>query len=162
MMKKCEKCGKTFEAKDPSFRTCYACHQVGQSTQSISNTSIKPLLLDSYYDVNKQYKKEVFIDIPKRIAELFYEQIKVNQLRDFHQKILIIRNTAMRKGFEYAKTLLWKLPAEAEYQRKRTYVSQNFVEFINHHVRLAEQNESNLEGFFQHMDCIVSFFPKQY
>jgi hypothetical protein len=44
---------------------------------------------------------------------------------------------------------------------KREKIPGTFAQFVRHHVALAEKDEKSIEGFFQHIDSVVCYFPKQ-
>lgn len=157
MRKKCEKCGKEFEARQPHFRQCPDCFSPPHQ-----DTDISKLLLKSYYDLNGNPLREIYIDTPKKLAELFADSrpaLGTKQLRDFHQAILKARKRAMLKGMGVARPLLYECQRDLEYQLKRRVIPQNFAQFMKHHLAIAEKDEKSLEGFYQHLDSVVCYFP---
>jgi CRISPR/Cas system CSM-associated protein Csm2 small subunit/ribosomal protein L37E len=154
---KCEKCGNLFAPKQPHHKTCPQCH-FGPPPQQTSD--LKKLLLNTYYD-DKGILKEVFINIPEQIADIFNNNgLSSKQLRSFHSAILKARTKANMKGIDTAKSLLWECQKNAEYQLNRKQIPRVFMEFLKHHLSKAEENEKNLEGFYQHFDAIVCYFAK--
>ncbi len=155
MKKRCEKCGKEFEARRPEFEICPHCY----SSQKRSDISSE-LLLKSYYNEEGNLLKEVFIGIPEEIAKIFAKDgLATKQLRDFHLKILKSRTKANLKGIRATRPILYECHRDVEYQLKRGIAPQSFVQFMKHHLALAEKDEKALEGFYQHLDSIVCYFP---
>lgn len=157
MIKKCRKCGRTFDAKKDIFDECYKCFtKKNAGGPSFSSN----LLLITYYDESGNLLREVFIDKPKEIADkLAADGLSTKQLRDFHLAILRARNKAILKGMQPIRPLLYECYRDIEYQLKRQMIPKSFAEFVQHHLKLAEVSEESLEGFFQHLDSIVCYFP---
>ena len=158
MKKKCERCGREFEAREPHFRFCPNCFPSPQSETS----NITGLLLKTYYDQKGHPLKEVYIDVPQKLANLFSNSrppLAIKQLRDVHRKISNAKTKAILKGIDHARSILFKCQTDLEYQLKRNVIPESFVQFMKHHLALAEKDEKSLEGFFQHLDSIVCYFP---
>lgn len=158
MRKKCEKCGKEFEARQPHFKLCPNCFS---SSQKIT-TDISDLLLKTYYDQQGELLKEVYIGIPQQLANIFANSkpsLGAKQLRDFHRRILKSRTKSHLKGITHAKCILYECQRDIEYQLKRRVIPQSFGVFMKYHLALAEADEKSLEGFYQHLDSIVCYFP---
>ena len=156
MNKKCEKCGKEFKASQPHFRLCPNCF-------SSNRSNLSDFLLKSYFDQENNLLKEVFIGVPDELASIFANSkppLTTKQLRTFHQVILKARTKALLKGIKVARPILWKCKTDAAYQLKRRLIPLSFVRFLEHHIPLAEKDEEALDGFFQHFDNIVCYFPK--
>jgi CRISPR/Cas system CSM-associated protein Csm2 small subunit len=155
MKKRCERCGKEFKASQPHFKYCSNCFSIPEDKKDFSK-----LLLKAYYDPKGNMLKEIYIDIPKKLADNFAkDKLGTKQLRDFHQKILKARNKALLKGIDVARPILYECQRDIEYQLKRGVIPHNFAQFMKHHLSLAEKDERSLEGFFQHLDSIVCYFP---
>jgi len=86
--------------------------------------------------------------------------LTIKQLRDFHQKISDARSKVILKGMASVKPIIWDCMKNIEYQLNRGIIPVSFGQFMKHHLSLAEQDERNLEGFYQHLDSIVCYFPK--
>ena len=158
MKKICEKCKREFEARDPRHRYCLKCFVPPHN----ENEPIDGLLLKGYYDEHGNLLKEVYIDIPQRLANLFANDKPVlgtKQLREFHQRISRARNEAILRNIDVARPILYKCQAELEYQLKRGIVPISFVKFMRHHLSLAEKSEKSVEGFYEHLDSIICYFP---
>jgi len=120
------------------------------------------LLLKTYYDSNGNLLKEVFIGVPEELAVVFArEKLTTKQLRDFFQTVLRARNTVRVYGIERARPILYKCKPHLVYQKKREKIPQSFLKFMEHHLELAEKDKKSLDGFYQHLDSIVCYFPKQ-
>jgi CRISPR-associated protein Csm2 len=157
MKKKCEKCGKEFEAYQPHFKLCPNCYSPEKKTVLSAE-----LLLKSYYNSEGNLLKEVFIEIPQSLANIFDKDgLGTKQLRDFHRRILNARIKATLKGISSAKPFLHKCLPDMEYQHKRGIIPESFIQFMKHHLKLAEKDEKALEGFYQHFDSIVCYFPSK-
>ncbi|OQX79253.1 MAG: type III-A CRISPR-associated protein Csm2 [Candidatus Omnitrophica bacterium 4484_70.1] len=157
MEKICKICGRKFEAKQEHFDICYECY----TKQKQKQDKISALFIDEYFDAEGRLKKEIFIDIPEKIAHLLSQDgLKINQLREFYQIISKAYREGIRKGLKEVLPILWKCKPQLEYQRKRDIVPQSFVDFMNHHLNLAQKDIKHLEAFFQHFDAVVCYFPK--
>ncbi|MFZ6017248.1 MAG: hypothetical protein ACOYU0_06535 [Nitrospirota bacterium] len=158
MKKKCEKCGKEFEARQSHFKYCPNCFSLPPHRTNL----LTELLLKAYYDHRGNMLKEIYIDIPQQLANLFANDkppLGMKQLRDFHQKILKARNKAILKSIDIARPILYECQRDLEYQLKRGIIPHSFAQFMKHHLALAEKGDEALEGFYQHLDSIVCYFP---
>jgi CRISPR/Cas system CSM-associated protein Csm2 small subunit len=159
MKKRCERCGKEFEAREAHYKFCPNCFLPSQQGEA---PNISGLLLKGYYDQKGNRLKEVYIDVPQRLANAFFQsrpQLAIKQLRDIHNKILKARTKALLKGIDSTRSLLYECQRDLEYQVKRNVVPETFAQFMKHHLALAEKDEKSLDGFFQHLDSIVCYFP---
>jgi len=162
MKKKCEKCGKDFEPAQPHFKTCRNCHL--SQNRSLPTTSINDLLLPSFHDSSGNLTKNVFIDIPAQLASIFANDnpnLASKQLRDFYNIILRARNKSILKGMVVVRPILWECQRNAEYQLKRNVIPQSFFKFLEHYIKLAEKDEKPLDGFCQHIQSIIAYYPKE-
>jgi len=158
MQKKCKKCGRIFVPRQPHFEICPDCY-FKQRERNVLN---KSELLDGYYDQDGEPLKEVFVGLPERLANVFAkDKLGTKQLRDFHRKISKARNKALLKGINTARPLLYQCYRDIDYQLKRQVIPKSFAQFIKHHLSLAEREEDSLEGFYQHLDSIVCYFPSK-
>lgn len=158
MKKRCEKCGKEFEARQSHFKYCPDCFPPSQNKTNLPSD----LLLKAYYDQKGNTLKEVYIDTPQKLANIFAKDrpsLGTKQLRDFHQKILKARNKAILKDIDVARPIIYECHRDIEYQLKRGVIPDSFAVFMKHHLSLAEKDEKSLEGFYQHLDSIVCYFP---
>lgn len=162
MLKKCENCGNTFEARQEYYKLCNECNKMRQSYKDKSKEELPSnLLLKNYFDEKGNLVKEIFLDIPDQLAKKFYQSgLKMNQLRDFYCIISKARTTALLKGIESVRPNLWQCITKLEYQLKREIIPKSFVSFMRHHLVLAEKDEKYLDAFYQHLDSIVCYFPK--
>ncbi len=85
--------------------------------------------------------------------------LAIKQLREVHRKILKAKTRALLKGIDPARSILYECQRDLEYQLKRNVIPESFVQFMKHHLALSEKDEKTLEGFFQHLDSIVCYFP---
>jgi len=161
MQKRCEMCGKMFEAKQEHFKICFECYRKTQSKSKEKTSLPQDLLLKTYFDENGNLLKDIFIELPAKIAELLSRDgLKIKQLRDFYSIISGARTKALLKGIEIARPLLWQCVSKLEYQLKREIIPQSFADFMKHHIELAQKDEKSLDAFYQHLDSIVCYFPK--
>lgn len=162
---KCAKCGKPFSPKQSWQKICYQCFSASKQSFSSSNPQIPDeLLLKNYHDANGILLKEVFISIPERLASLFASDmppLATKQLRDFHLTISRARNTAILKGINTVKQDLYKCQRDITYQLKREVIPKSFSQFMEHHLTLSEKDEKSLDGFCQHLESIIAYFPKE-
>lgn len=150
MSKRCIKCGKTFDD-----RFCPECAQYRYS-------EISELLLHRYHDSNGNLLKEVFIGVPKKLAKLFaLRRLASKQLREVHQRIWKARSTAVLKGIDKARPILWECHKHISYQLGRKMIPKDFEVFMKHHLNLAEKSDKMLEGFYQHIDAVVCYFKER-
>jgi len=160
MRKKCLKCGKDFEARESYHKLCPDCHKGGKAFTE--ENVFSSLLLPAYYDTMGNLVKEVFLDTPKKLAAKFAEDappLGTKQLRDFLNIILKARNKAIMKGIESARPTLYRCEADLEYQEKRKVIPKSFADFMRYHLAKAAEDDRALEGFYQHLDSIVCYFP---
>jgi CRISPR/Cas system CSM-associated protein Csm2 small subunit len=162
MKKKCEQCGKDFEPLQPHFKTCRSCHF--SQDRSSPTAPLNSLLLPSFYDSSGNLIKGVFIDTPTQLASIFANDnpnLASKQLRDFYNIILKARNKSILKGIDVVKPILWECQRNAEYQMKRNVIPRSFFKFLEHHIKLAETSEKTLDGFCQHIQSIIAYYPKE-
>ena len=165
MKKICEACKKDFEPLQPHYRFCPACFKPRQDAakKDPQQKSLPAnLLLNSYYDEKGNELKELYIDIPKKLAQLFANDKKPlarKQLYDFHRMITNARRQAILKGIDEARPILWQCSTDVEHQFARDIIPESFLKFMEHHLPMAEKDESSLEGFFHHLDSILKSFP---
>jgi len=158
MKKRCERCGKEFEPREPHFKFCPSCFSPPRS----ETPDLSGLLLKTYYDHGGHPLKEVYIDVPQKLGDIFSKSkrpLTIKQLRDVHRKILKAKTKALLKGIDPARSILYECQKDLEYQLKRDVIPESFVQFMKHHLALAEKDEKSLEGFFQHLDSIICYFP---
>lgn len=156
MLKKCENCSKEFEPRQPHFRLCPDCFS---SSKQKPGDLPKECLLKSYYDREGNLLKEIFIGIPKTIAEAFSNGNLANkQLYDFKKRVLKARTIARLRGIEKARPILYKCIPEVEYQFKRKVVPQSFKDFIKHNIPIAIEDKKQLEGFYEFFENIYMYF----
>ena len=159
MQNQCENCGKPFYASQAHFRLCPACFSKSKKKRFIQ---IDELLLKSYYDKDNNLLKEIFIGIPEELARLFsQDRMAAKQIRDFYQKIAKARNKALLFGINVVKPILYECQRDAAYQLKRDVIPQSFNDFLVHHLQIAEKNEKMLDGFCQHFESILAYYPKE-
>jgi CRISPR/Cas system CSM-associated protein Csm2 small subunit len=158
MKKRCEKCGREFEPKEPHFRFCPNCF----SSPKNGASDLSGFLLKSYYDREGHPLKEVYVDVPQKLANIFVKSkrsLTIKQLRDVHRQILKAKTKAILKGIDSARYILYECQRDLEYKLKRDVIPESFAQFMKHHLALAEKDEKSVEGFFQHLDSIVCYFP---
>lgn len=162
MKKKCEKCGKDFEATMSYYKVCNNCHM--PQDKSVPESSINNLLLQSYHDASGNLIKEIFIDTPSQLAKIFANDkpnLASKQLREFYNIILRARNKSILKGVNVIMPILWECQRDAEYQLKRNVIPRSFYKFLEHHIRIAGKDEKTLDGFCQHIQSIIAYYPKE-
>jgi CRISPR/Cas system CSM-associated protein Csm2 small subunit len=158
MKKKCERCGNEFEAREPHHRYCRNCIPSAQGEAP----NLSGLLLKGYYDQKGQPLREIYLDVPQKLANAFFNSrpsLAIKQLRDVHRQISKAKTKAMLRGIDTARSLLYECQRDLEYQLKRNVIPESFIQFMKHHIALAEKNEKSLEGFFKHFDSIVCYYP---
>lgn len=167
MRKKCQTCGNEFEAREEYHKFCSHCipsaRPAGSGTAATAMQSagnINDYLIKEYYDREGNLKKEIFIGVPQKIADIFAgDRLGTKQIRDFHGVIAKARKKAALKGIASVRATLYKCQTDIEYQLKRGIVPPSFVRFMKHHLALADRDENFLEAFFQHLDSVVCYFP---
>lgn len=158
MRKTCESCGKEFEARDPRHKTCYDCFR---ASSSVGRSEI-PLLSD-YFDEKGNLTKDVFVETPKRIANILqHDRVSMKSVRSFYNKILQARERTRLKDFNSAKPVLYELYSEIDDKLNRNVKGfpRSLAVFLRHHLSLAEKNENMLEGFYKHLRAVISYLPR--
>ncbi len=155
----CENCGKEFYPTQPHFKLCPDCFSQSKYKKA---SRLNELLLKAYYDKDNNLLKEIFIGVPEELAKIFSrEGMATKQVRDFYQKILKARNKAFLSGINAVKPILYECQRDAAYQLKRNVIPKSFNDFLVHHLQIAEKNEKMLEGFCQHFESVLAYFPKE-
>lgn len=146
----CEICGNSIK---PGYALCLDCKE---SKKLPENLKIK----DSFYE-NKRLKKEVFLDVPERIAKLFDQgNMGMNKLRAFFCMIrnaYDVLNLDKNQCFENIKPQLWALQRTVEDRTRRGVTPDSFREFINYYLKLAIKNKEELYGFVELFRSIIAY-----
>lgn len=167
MRKKCQTCGNEFEARETFHKYCPRCLSSARGAgggfvapERPAGGNIQDHLIQEYYDQAGNLKKDIFIGTPQKLADIFAgDRLGTKQLRDVHGVIAKARRKAALKGIAVTRPILYKCQSDIEYQLKRGVVPPSFVDFMKHHLAIAEKDEKSLEAFFQHLDSIVCYFP---
>jgi CRISPR/Cas system CSM-associated protein Csm2 small subunit len=177
MKKRCQKCGQEFEPFEPYHTTCRECFRAqpkvmksfdgpapqGRGAGGAPGPALDVLLLDGYFDNEGNLRREIYMDVPRQLANLFSGDNKpmgTKQLRDFHLKFLRARNRAFQRGIGEVRPDLYRIVTELNYQVKRGVVPKSFLTFVEHHTKLAEKDEQSLNAFFEHINSVVCYYPK--
>src|SRR4030042_1629875 len=121
MKKRCERCGREFEPREPHFRFCPNWFSSPQSEAS----NITGFLLKTYYDQKGHILKDIYIDCPQKLANIFFNSrppLAIKQLRDVHRKILKAKTKALLKGIDPARSILYECQRDLEYQLKKNII----------------------------------------
>ncbi|AMM40917.1 CRISPR-associated protein [Candidatus Desulfofervidus auxilii] len=154
-MKKCEICGAQIK---PKFSLCKDCQESKRLPDSLT-------IRGSFYQDKqlKRLKKEVFIDIPERVAKLLQRgEMGMNKLRTFFCMIRNAHETfsfSEEKNFEDIKPQLWRIITVAEDRKRRKVVPQSFCDFIKLGINIALKDSSGRElyGFVEFFRSIIAY-----
>lgn len=156
MLKKCERCGKEFDARDPKHKTCQQCfRERGYIPEE--------LLLHSYYNSKGNLVEEIFIGVPERLAGIFhYDGLKNTQARYFYNKALQAKEIALRKEFDSARPILNECIPEMKGKLNRGVkgFTQSFANFLTHHLS-SVKDERALEAFHKHLKSVLDYLPRE-
>jgi CRISPR/Cas system CSM-associated protein Csm2 small subunit len=145
-MKCCSICDTQIHER---FNLCRRCQE---STHLPDRLKIKDTL---YQD--KYLKKEVFLDIPERLAKLFQQgNMGMNKLRAF---FCMVRNAYLAKeqSFEMIKPQLWAFQRATEDRTRRNITPESFREFVNYYIQIASKNKEELYGFMELFRSIIAY-----
>lgn len=172
MKKNCIKCKKEFDAIKDFYKYCSKCQserilKTDMGKREIpanQNDDLHDLLLNSYVDSNGNPLKEIYLEVPDKLANIFVkEELSIKQLRDFLKKIANARIKAFsKKGIESARPLLYECENDLKYQfLRRKVINKGFFDFMVHHLNLAKENVNNLDYFYKHLDSILCSYPEK-
>lgn len=155
MDKKCEICGEKTQEK---FRFCKSC-SISLPLKDLRES----IEIDSYYDQFNKLKKEIFQDIPEKLAEIFKNgrpPLSYGMLRKFFE--MIQRAWEKTNDISQAKMELEKAKRFAEYQKNRNVIPLGFAGFFKKHINFILNGSSgeiknNLKGFLELMTSIVAY-----
>ena len=157
MKKRCEICGVRIDAK---FSLCKDCKESKKLPDSLT-------IKNSFYQDEqlKRLKKEVFIDVPERLAKLFQQgkiKMGMNKLRAFFSMVRNAYDTfsfSKEKKFEDIKPQLWKIITVVEDRTRRQIVPPSFRDFIKLGIEIAEKDSSGRElyGFVEFFRSIIAY-----
>ncbi|MFQ6052028.1 MAG: hypothetical protein ACE5K4_10080 [Candidatus Hydrothermarchaeota archaeon] len=157
MLKKCERCGKEFDARDPTHKICQGCFR-----ERNKGYIPEELLIRSYFNDRGNFIEDIFIDIPERLANIFhYDGLKNTQARYFYNKILRAKEIALREGFDSARPILNECVPEIQgkLNRRISGFTESFASFLKHHLS-SIKDERTLEAFYKHIKSVLDFLPR--
>jgi len=157
MTRQCEICGTQVNAK---FNICKDC----------KNSEILPQRLKikgSFYEKDI-LRKEVFLDIPERIAKLFNQgDMGMNKLRAFFYMVrnaydvlnldYDISTLDKDQRYEKVKPRLWALQRTVEDRTRRGITPGSFKEFINYYLEIALKSKEELYGFIELFRSVIAY-----
>jgi len=118
-------------------------------------------LLDSYYNEHGQLRREIFVEIPEKLAATFQQHpdpVKASAMRKFYECVRTVREMLIQeKSFEACKPDLYRLKPLVRRQKERRVVSEAFVQFIDHNIDLAVQSPENLKGFHRLFESVICY-----
>ena len=120
-------------------------------------------LKSGYFDEKGNVLPAVIIDWPKKLAQQFDEQrMAVAQLRNFFAEVRRIEKQ-LEAGTPFAslKARILKLDAYAEYAVNKHTSPRLFKQFIEANLKWAAKDRKSFsEGFVNHFESVVAYFPK--
>jgi len=153
MTKKCEICEAP--VSNPRFSLCKDCNDSKRLPQLLR-------IVDSFYK-DKHLKREVYLDIPERLAKLFHQgDLGMNKLRSF---FCMVRNAyeafslSKDKCFDNVKPQLWKIITAVEDRTRRKITPPSFLDFMKSGIAIAEKDETGKElyGFVELFRSIIAY-----
>lgn len=147
----CEICNAPLA--DPRFDLCKNCKDSKHLPDLLK-------IKDTFYE-DKNLKKEVFLDIPERIAKLFAKgNMGMNKLRAF---FCMVRNAYdvltldKKQCFDNIKSQLYALQRAVEDRTRRGVTPESFRQFITHYLPIALKNKEELYGFMELYRSIIAY-----
>lgn len=121
-------------------------------------------LANGYFDGKGNILPQVVVDWPRAIASRLADAgLQTTQLRKFFSEARLIEGQ-LCAGADFAalQGRILKLDAYAEDALKKRNVPPLFKQFIQQNLRWASRDaKSFLEGFIDHFESIVAYFPKK-
>ncbi|MEW5920388.1 MAG: type III-A CRISPR-associated protein Csm2 [Bacillota bacterium] len=126
----------------------------------IGGRGLPPGYLDAgYYDSNGYLRREVIIEWPKAIVEVFArESFSSTALRRFYNKLKgLDTKHQFNRNFKLLLPDLYAFERDAAYAAARLVVPGVFIGFAVKNVDLATRDEKGFKGFVEHFQSIVAF-----
>ena len=140
---------------NPRFLICKRCNE--------SNWFPPTLKIEDTFFKNGQLKVDVFLEKPERIAQLFSRgDMGMNKLRTFFVMLRAAYDTIFLgkiSHFENIKPQLFILQRAVEDRTRRGIVPESFRQFINHHLKIVLNSETQEElyGFMEFYRSIIAY-----
>lgn len=163
--RKCEKCGRSFVARDPSHRTCGECFQKGRRATSHRRNASEPCEFPSgypeYFDADGILKCEYVTALAEKIAVCLgtgSPALNMHQLRAFYGQVKRL-HAALKSGREFKQIYpeICKLKAFARERAEKDKISVYFQQFICRNVDQVRDRKAFLEGFVEHFQAVVAY-----
>ena len=175
MIKKCEKCGREFEAMAAHHRLCPNCFRGGASGSRSSAPPARPdtrtkfsfgpgYLAQGYFEKKEEklyLRSEILDSLAIDVAKVLgSKEMKSHQLRRFFNKARGIEAKLERENdFEAIKAEIYGFKRDVAYQVGRGVVPIEFQQFIERNVELAVQDKRSFkQGFLQHFESVLAYF----
>ena len=152
--KHCEICGVSIK---PKFSLCFNCHESRCLPETLQ-------FKDSFYKEGI-LKKEVYRDLPERLAILFQQgkkKMSMNKLRAFAVMVRDAYDTyqfSEEKKFDYIKPKLWKIITACEERTRREIIPPSFLDFIKSGIEIAVKDSTGRElyGFVELCRSVIAY-----
>ena len=163
---RCQKCGKP--VKDPKFKLCFECNQKAREGggELPHDLSLPPeCVFQTFYDSNKNLKREVFIEAPEKAAQIFMNaNISQNAIRNLFN---LLKDTEKRikadkkLDFGVAKEVFYRFHRQVVYNVGRKgdrgpLLHPIFKEFVDKHLDVATKSGEEFLGFVEYLTGIVA------
>lgn len=160
MTKKCKKCGKDFEQKNPKHDACSICFRENPTGDAAKGSLRSNYLEKGYFNENGKLREEIFKSEAKNVAEVLASQkMTPTSLRAFYNKVKAIENNyKVSKDFESIKPKLFAFERDATYQVSRGVVSEEFRKFIIKNAEIAQKGPDEFKGFIEHFLSVLAYF----
>jgi CRISPR type III-A-associated protein Csm2 len=120
-------------------------------------------LANGYFDAAGNVLPEIIIDWAKDIADKLHAgRMTTGQLRRFFDEARRIElKLYQTDNFERVRPEILKLVAYANDAAKKNKAPQLFNDFMEQNIRWAALGKKEFrDGFMNHFECIVGFFPR--
>ena len=121
-------------------------------------------LKSGYFDNEGNLLPAVIIDWPRKLAQqLDQQRMAIAQLRNFFAEVRRIeKQLEAGMPFSSLKARILKLDSYAEYAVNKDNAPRLFKQFIEANLKWAVRDPKSFsEGFVNHFECLVAYFPKQ-
>lgn len=150
MSKQCEICGVLIA---PKFFYCRDCNE--------SKWLPPSLKIEKTFYKNARLKREVFLDLPEKIAKLFFNgAMGMNKLRAFFcmlRNAYDVLNLDKDQTFEDIRPKLWALQRTVEDRTRRGVTPESFRQFMNYYLQIALVGKEELYGFMELFRSVIAY-----
>lgn len=119
----------------------------------------KEYLSDGYFTESGHLRREVLIEWPQALTEMFaHKKLTNTALRRFYNKLKAL-DGKLKGGMGYKRILpdLYAFERDAAYAAARDVVPGEFVGFVARNLNLAFQSEQGFRAFMEHFQSLIAF-----